>query len=121
MSPPLCRSEPWPPSRTLSARSSSPRRHLLSLFVRSISTDQPARGVDNPPPALLDGTWREFAQSFYTLLRKPGNANPELTSPVPEAWDAVRKQWPVLASKTDEELLTALGPIAAYEVDFRNL
>lgn len=102
-------------------RNSYPHRHLRSLFVRSICTDQPARDRENPSPALLDGTWREFAQTFYSLLRKPGNANPELTEPVPEAWDEVRKQWPVLADKTNEELLKALGPIAAYEVDFRIL
>jgi hypothetical protein len=36
-------------------------------------------------------------------------------------WDFVRKQWPVLADKTDEELILAIGPMTAVFVDIRDL
>ena len=55
------------------------------------------------------------------MLRKPEIANPELVDPAPEAWVEVRKEWPVLAEKTDEELVAALAPIKATEVDYRQL
>ena len=39
----------------------------------------------------------------------------------PQVWDFVRKQWPVLAGKTDEELILAIAPINAVFVDIRDL
>ena len=54
-------------------------------------------------------------QIFFSLLR---NANRD---PPPGAWDTVRKKWPVLASRSDAELLEALGPIKAEYVDMRSL
>ena len=96
---------------------------LKALQDASISLEQPARDMPEKerPTALLDGTFRGFSQSFASLLRKPDVADPSLTDPPPEAWVEVRKRWPVLAEKTDEELVTALAPIKAVAVDFRQL
>ena len=38
-----------------------------------------------------------------------------------QVWDPLREKWPILAGKTDEELLEALKPIKAEYVDARFL
>ena len=38
-----------------------------------------------------------------------------------QVWDFVRKAYPVLSEKTNEELIEAMEPIKAVPVDIRNL
>ena len=46
----------------------------------------------------------------------------ERALPVPdELWPAIRDRWPVLAERSDEELIKAMEPIKAVYVDSRRL
>mmetsp|Transcript_47780 Transcript_47780/g.150103 ORF Transcript_47780/g.150103 Transcript_47780/m.150103 type:complete len:160 (-) Transcript_47780:193-672(-) len=53
--------------------------------------------------------------TFFGALRSPSE------DPTPAMWDAVRTKWPILASKSDEEMQPALVHIAAVQVDRRSL
>jgi len=52
--------------------------------------------------------------TFFNELRHPTK------DPAAETWEAVRTKWPVLAARSDEELLIALEPIKAVYVDMRS-
>jgi hypothetical protein len=52
--------------------------------------------------------------TFFNELRHPTK------DPTAETWEAVRTKWPVLAARSDEELLIALEPIKAVYVDMRS-
>jgi len=88
---------------------------LVALKTASISQELPASKMENAPDSLvIEPTGRRFAKSFFALLRQSAD-------PPPEAWDEVRKEWPVLAEKTNDDLLKALGPIKAVAIDVRQL
>ena len=55
------------------------------------------------------------AEDFYGQLRNPRQ------DPVPEVWDNLRAKWPVLAERSDDDLLAALQPIKDIKVDRRSL
>ena len=65
------------------------------------------------PKALLSPFGRP--EDFYGQLRQPSS------DPVPEVWEAVRSKWPILAERTDDDLLAALQPIKDTKVDRRSL
>ena len=72
--------------------------------------------IENAPKSLLTDTFMELPRSYYDIFRNRRGV------PAPaEVWPFVRKQWPVLADKTDEELIEAMVPITAVFVDIRSL
>lgn len=95
---------------------------MLPRSERSISDEAPARGeeqyskIPDAHPSLLLDAFPNFPLTYYVLLRNTRGIDPS-----PQAWDAVRTRWPVLAERTDEELMLALGPIKAYSIDSRNI
>ena len=112
---------PVPPIEEVPNPAGFTMEELKAVQDASICLEAPARDMKDPPAALVDDTFRKFAISFAAMLRTPELDKPDFTEPAPEAWDAVRAKWPVLAEKTNEELKEALGPIKAQEVDFRQL
>lgn len=94
---------------------------LLALKLCSVSEEAPCRAaryqvIENPPKSLLTSTFMELPRTYYDIFRnRRGEPAPA------EVWPFVRKQWPVLADKTDEELILAMGPITAVFVDIRDL
>ena len=93
---------------------------FMALKMASICDEAPARGeeqytkIPDAHPSLLLDAFPYFPLTYYVLLRNTRNMDPS-----PQAWDAIRKRWPVLAERTDEELMLALGPIKAQTVDSR--
>ena len=93
---------------------------FMALKMASICDEAPARGeeqytkIPDAHPSLLLDAFPYFPLTYYVLLRNTRNMDPS-----PQAWDAIRKRWPVLAERTDEELMLALGPIKALTVDSR--
>tara|TARA_B110001452_G_C14941288_1_gene329195 strand:+ start:56 stop:580 length:525 start_codon:yes stop_codon:yes gene_type:complete len=93
---------------------------FVALKMASICDEAPARGeeqytkIPDAHPSLLLDAFPYFPLTYYVLLRNTRNMDPS-----PQAWDAIRKRWPVLAERTDEELMLALGPIKAQTVDSR--
>ena len=94
---------------------------FLALKLCSLSEDAPCRAgkyqvIENAPKSLLTDTFMELPRSYYDIFRNRRGV------PAPaEVWPFVRKQWPVLADKTDEELIEAMVPITAVFVDIRSL
>ena len=84
-----------------------------ALYEASISTKK-SWTSEEPCPQALQNLFLG-PEKFFPLLRSQKN------DPAPEVWDAVRREWPLLAGKSDAELLEALGPIKAQYVDFRSL
>ena len=66
-------------------------------------------------PASLKNIFTQQPKDLFAVLRNP------LEEPAPEAWECIREKWPVLAGRTDEELLSALQPIKDVKVDRRYL
>ena len=54
-------------------------------------------------------------EDFFGMLRSPK------TDPAPEVWDCVRQKWPVLATRSDDDLVAVLQPIKDVYVDRRSL
>ena len=96
---------------------------ISALKTASISSKSPAAGperysqIDNAPASLLNDVYPNLPLSYYALLRR----NTKDAAPPPEIWAFLRKEWPVLAERSDEELLTAMKPITDVYVDFRNV
>ena len=74
-----------------------------------------------PPAKRILSSWQ-----FYANLRV--GSDPEAgvvaSGPAPvddETWDAVRAKWPILAGRSNDELVVALAPIKAKKVDYRSL
>ena len=112
---------PLPPVETFDNPCDFTTEELQALSDATICLEQPGRDMKDPPQEILDGSFRNFAQSYAELIRKPSMYYAEQTEPPAAAWDVVRKRWPVLAEKSNEELLKAAGPFVAFEVDFRQL
>jgi len=106
---------------------------LLAMKEASISDEAPGRKFPNlndaplgeqydtnpaAPDSLFADSGPGFPMTYFNIFR---GVQYRATGPPPEVWPYVRKRWPVLAEKTDEELVEALGPIKAVEVDARNL
>ena len=95
---------------------------LAALKEASISLVSPCAGpepftqIDNPPKALLSDTFMEIPRTYFEIFRNTRGV------PVPpEVWPFVKEKWPVLAEKTDEELMLALGPMQAVTIDLRSV
>ena len=85
-----------------------------ALQAASVSQETAWKGDGNTcPPALANAFSRPTI--FFSLLRNPNN------DPPAGVWDCIRKQWPVLAGRSNQELLVALKPIKAVTVDIRSL
>ena len=57
-----------------------------------------------------------FPLTYFVLFRNSRNMEPPV-----EVWDYVRKKWPVLSEKSNEELETAMAPIRAVYIDPRSI
>ena len=66
-------------------------------------------------PAGLKSLFTQGPLDFFAVLR---NFNED---PDPAVWPAIREKWPVLADKSDDDLLAALQPIKDVKVDRRSL
>ena len=108
-----------PPSK--SSRCLVPCLTISVRSSRSCSEDAPCRlaqyqVIENPPRELLTDTFMELPRSYYDIFR-----NRRAVAAPASVWPFVRKKWPVLAEKTDEELALAMGPITEVFVDIRSL
>ena len=70
--------------------------------------------VEECPKDLIN-IFSQKPMEFFGALRSPKE------DPAPQVWLGVRSKWPVLAERSDDDLLTALEPIKAIPVDRRYL
>ena len=70
--------------------------------------------IEDPPQSLLCDGYPPFPLTYFVLFRNErGMPTP------PEVWPFVRKRWPVLEARSDEELYEALAPITDVYIDNR--
>ena len=74
-----------------------------------------AGGVSGACAAAVRSRFTNSALDFFAVLRNV------LEDPDPAVWIGVREKWPVLADKSDEDLIAALQPIKDVKVDRRSL
>ena len=93
---------------------------MTALKTASISMKMPGRGpekydiIDNCPDSFLSDCTPFFPLTYFVLFRNERNMPPP-----EEVWDFVRKEWPVLGERSDDELKEALKPILAVYIDNR--
>lgn len=105
---------------------------LAALKEASVSDEAPGRLYPNladapsyadrftiredAPKSLFNDGYPPLPMTYFVMLRS------ERALPVPdELWPAIRDRWPVLAERSDEELIKAMEPIKAVYVDSRRL
>ena len=67
------------------------------------------------------GKPRTFYEAIHSTLGENGTGTRGDGMPTAEDWDAMRKEWPVLAEYTDEELTVAVPELRKNRPDFRSL
>ena len=86
----------------------------LTEASKAISTPCWA-GAPEECPQELKSLFTGQPMDLFACLRSPTE------DPDPQVWLAVRDKWPVLASRSDEDLLALLQPIKDVKVDRRSL
>tara|TARA_B110001452_G_scaffold78484_1_gene64011 strand:- start:852 stop:1313 length:462 start_codon:yes stop_codon:yes gene_type:complete len=85
-----------------------------ALQAASVSQEAAWKGKGEICPPELANMFSRPA-IYFSLLRNPNKDPPE------EIWDCIRAEWPVVAARSNKELLEALKPIKAVTVDIRSL
>lgn len=68
------------------------------------------------------GKPRTFYEAIHSTMGEDGATGERGNGmPTSEDWEAIRAEWPCLASRTDEELLQAVPMLRANRPDFRSL
>ena len=88
---------------------------IEALTEASKSLDSCWTGAEEDLPDGLKSKFTQKALDFFAVLRSPTD------DPDPAVWPGVREKWPVLADKSDDDLLCALQPIKDVKVDRRSL
>ena len=102
--------------RTTAAELTLSGEEVEALTAASKSLDPCWReGAAEDCPTALKSVFTQQPIDFFAALRNPQE------DPDPAVWIGVRKTWPVLAERSDDDLLAALQPIKDVRVDKRSL